>query len=279
MTKIKDFAEVVPTAIQSIYPRTFTDIKYSDKIYTEIGKYFPNKEDDLIVDNLSIQREARHKIIDKLLVQNNAEQIFEFAAGYSPRGLVFSENPNIQYVELDLPDVYKVKTKIIQDIARGRKNLHIIDGNVLDRNDLTKIDKYFTTDKPVVIINEGFLRYLDFAEKAELAQSIRSILEKYGGVWITGDGAFRNFRKNEDKTLPDFNKKLSNRTSRNDIRNVFDDKDAFVKFYSDLGFSVEFHRYDEVLGELVSPQKLIIKKMDARQFIQDVYAIVLKIKS
>jgi O-methyltransferase involved in polyketide biosynthesis len=40
---------------------------------------------------------------------------------------------------------------------------------------------------PVAILNEGLLMYLDDGEKRRLAASVREVLARRGGVWITAD--------------------------------------------------------------------------------------------
>lgn len=136
----------------------------------------------MIVDRLAVELEARSKLIDRLLAETGASQVLEIAAGFSSRGLVFTAQPNTQYIELDLPDLAELKTQIVGNIAHIPENLHILGGNALRSSDFDVASQYFSKDKPVAVVNEGLLRYLTFDEKAQVANNNRSLLEQFGGV-------------------------------------------------------------------------------------------------
>jgi hypothetical protein len=122
------------------------------------------------------------------------------------------------------------------------------------------------------------LRYLTFDEKAILAKNILNLLKKFGGVWITGDGGFMGFRKNQNKIMPTHDKNLSKMVSRNTLDHVFSDKQEFAEFFDKIGFTTEFHKYDEVLSDLSSPNALSASENEARDILSGAYAIVLKVK-
>jgi hypothetical protein len=81
---IADFETISPTAILTAYPRIFTDIPYAQEIFDELKKRV-EITDDLINKLIAPELEARYKLINKLLEQNNIKQIIEIAAGYSQR--------------------------------------------------------------------------------------------------------------------------------------------------------------------------------------------------
>ena len=250
------YREIIPTAILTAYPRTFSDIPYSQEIFDELQRYYGEIDDSLIVDRLAVELEARSKLIDRLLAETGASQVLEIAAGFSSRGLVFAAQPDTQYVELDLPDLAELKTQIVGNIAHIPENLHILGGNALRSSDFDVASQYFGKDKPVAVVNEGLLRYLTFDEKAQVANNIRSLLEQFSGVWISGDGATKSFRDSQDKNIPSTNTTLMNTTKRNDVGNAFESQEHFRDFFGDLGFTVEFHSYIEAQSELSSPQRL-----------------------
>ena len=116
------------------------------------------------------------------------------------------------------------KTDIIESINNSiPDNLHIIGGNALRKNDFNKCKKYLKVSELVAVINEGLLRYLTFQEKRIVAKNVYNLLSEFGGVWITCDVTPKKFIQNQNKNLPDFNKKLSNVTSRNNINDRFED--------------------------------------------------------
>ncbi|MDR0591270.1 MAG: class I SAM-dependent methyltransferase [Candidatus Nomurabacteria bacterium] len=273
-----NFDEIIPTAIQGAYYKTLTDIPYSTEILKEARDLCGELPQDIIVDEKAVIREARHKIIDKLLKQSGITQVFELAAGYSSRGLKFTENENCCYVELDLSTVSKAKEMIIERVVGERKNLHVINGNALDEQVYILAQAYFDKSLPATIVNEGLLRYLSFDEKSELAENIRRFITQYGGVWITGDGGFMDFRKNQNQILPEHDKSLSKRVPRNSFDNVFENKEDFANFFARFGFSTEFYRYSDVLGELSSAKVLGLSNGRVHDLLFGAYAAVLKLR-
>lgn len=257
------FDEIIPTAILTAYPRTLSDIPYSQEIFDELlQQHHGEIDENLIVDRLAAELEARSKLIDKLLKTTETAQVLELAAGFSSRGLIFTQKPNTQYVELDLPDLARVKKEIIGNIATAPSSLHIVGGNALRENDFKQASSYFDSDKQVVVVNEGLLRYLTFDEKAIVANNIRGVLEKFGGVWISGDGATRSFKNSRYKDVPSVNTTLMNTTSHRTIGSAFDSQDHFREFFDKLGFTVEFFDYTTVQDELTSPKRLGLSEQD-----------------
>lgn len=274
------FREIIPTAILTAYPRTFSDIPYSQQIFDELVRYHGKIDKNLIVDRLAIELEARSKLIDKLLTSTGSTQVLELASGFSSRGIIFTQKPNTQYVELDLPDLTTIKQEILGNISPIPNNLHIVGGNALRNSDFKKASDYFDINKQVVVVNEGLLRYLTFDEKAVVATNIRKILEKFGGVWISGDGATKSFRDNQNKNIPSSNTTLMNITKRNDIGNAFNNQEHFKDFFDKLGFTLEFHDYTEVQSELSSPAKIGLSDENvSNKLLAYASAIVFKLKS
>jgi O-methyltransferase involved in polyketide biosynthesis len=273
------YREIIPTAILTAYPRTFSDIPYSQEIFDELQRHYGEIDDSLIVDRLAVELEARSKLIDRLLAETGASQVLEIAAGFSSRGLVFAAQPDTQYVELDLPDLAELKTQIVGNIAHIPENLHILGGNALRLSDFDEASQYFDTGKPVVVVNEGLLRYLTFDEKAQVASNIRGLLERFGGIWISGDGATKSFRDSQNKNVPSVNTTLMNTTKRNNVGNAFESQEHFREFFGNLGFTVEFHSYTEVQSELSSPQRLGLTSEEVSdKLLAYASAIVFKLK-
>ena len=200
----KDYEKISPTAIVTSYPRIFTDIPYEKEIYNWLENHC--NEEVTLNKMLAPEIEARYKLTNKILDKYRIKQVLELAAGYSSRGLFYSQK-GYNYVELDLENVTKNKKEILHSIEKNiPKNLNIISGNALKNDDFKRIESYFETDNPIVVINEGLLRYLTFDEKKQVAQNIYDLLSKYDGIWITCDVTPNKFMNSQDKALPDFNK-------------------------------------------------------------------------
>jgi len=160
----KSFESIIPTALYTAYPLIFTDIPFAKEMYNLLNeKGFPQELKKVI---LAPSLEARYKLIDKLCDACGSLQILELASGFTTRGLTRClDNKNITYVELDLPSVIKNKQKMIKTYSRIPKNLHFVKGNALNKQDLNKCLKYFDITKPITVLNQGLMRYLNFDEK------------------------------------------------------------------------------------------------------------------
>lgn len=226
----KDYEEISSTAIVTAYPRIFTDIQYEKEIYEWLSKHC--KEEVALYKNLATEIESRYKLTNKLLEQSGIKQVLEIAAGYSSRGLIYSQK-GYNYVEMDLENVSKNKRNIIKAIEeKALENLKIIEGNALRKMDYDECEKYLKENEPVAIINEGLLRYLTFDEKRTVAENVYNVLSKHGGIWINCDVTpKKKFMQVQDKALPNFNKELSNLTSRNNLNDRFEDINQIKQFF------------------------------------------------
>ena len=190
-----EYIEVSKTAIVTSYPRTFTDIPYEREIYSWLSKHC--NEEVTLNKMLAPEIEARYKLINKLLDESNIKQVLELAAGYTSRGLIYSNN-GYNYVEMDLEGVVNNKKLILNSLGVNiPETLNVINGNALRDTDYSKCEQYFN-EGPVAVINEGLLRYLTFEEKKVVAQNIYTFLKKHGGIWITCDVTPKKFIQTQD---------------------------------------------------------------------------------
>ncbi len=273
----KDYEEISPTAIVTSYPRIFTDIPYEKEIYNWLENHF--NEEVTLNKMLAPEIEARYKLTNKLLDKYRIKQVLELAAGYSSRGLFYSQK-GYNYVELDLENVIKNKKEILHSIEKViPKSLNIISGNALKNDDFKKIESYFKTDEPIAVINEGLLRYLTFDEKRQVAQNIYALLSKYDGIWITCDVTPKKFMNSQALALPNFNKNLANITSRNNLNDRFEDINHIKDFFGNIGFElIEVHKFNEMKDELYSVNKLNIFDEKIEKTLEDAIVVVMKIR-
>lgn len=273
----KTYEEISPTAIVTSYPRTFTDIPYEKEIYNWLNKHC--EKQTTLYRNMAPEMEARYKLINKLLDESKIKQVIELAAGYSSRGLIYSKK-GYNYVEIDLESVSSNKINLLNSIEQNiPNNLKVINGNALRKGDFNRCKYYLKKDEPVVIINEGLLRYLTFAEKKVVAQNIHDLLLEQGGIWITSDVTPKKFISSQDKALEGFNKNVSSITSRNDLNDRFEDINHVKEFFGEIGFDiVEAHKFNEVRDELYSINKLNIIDDKIEKTLEDAIVVMMKIK-
>lgn len=83
----------------------------------------------------------------------------------------------------------------------------------------------------------------------------------------------------QDKALPDFNKKLTTITSRNNLNDRFEDINHIKDFFCNIGFElVEIHKFNNVKDELYSMNKLNIIDEKIEKTLEDAIVVVMKVK-
>ena len=285
------YERISPTAWGVAYRRTFTDIPYSTEIFDELQEIMKRTKSAAELEQLESLKypemtpmfEARYKLVNRLLKENNANQILEIASGFSQRGIEMAQDPSVEYVEVDLPAVIAEKRGVMEKLIAEKKipeqpNLHIDEGSALDMNDLSKAAEPFK-EKPIAVVNEGLLRYLNFEEKATVARNVHELLERFGGVWITPDITLREgISDQSDEKMKAQNARVEKLVGVDFSKNVFDNEDAARKFFEDLGFSVERHSFTEMNNELVSPQKLNLSSEQVEKTIGRLVVFAMRLK-
>ena len=116
----------------------------------------------------------RHRMIDQhltqLIEQHPDLQILEIASGLSPRGWNFRQKyPNIDYRELDLPGMAKVKTQALKQIDVNSPEVLSVD---LFTADFEQAFHVFDPNRPLVVISEGLINYFNKDMLLQLLQAI-----------------------------------------------------------------------------------------------------------
>lgn len=186
------FDKISRTALMVAYIRQFTDIPYSKEIaklvnaQAVVEKLIENTSDRPV--EVGIYIEGRYKFVNKLLAQSQVTQIIELASGLQPRGMIMTENPEVTFIESDLPGILAQKQEIAQKLVGQRLNYYFTAINAANINNEFPLHvNYLNTQKPVVITCEGLMMYLTFPEKQMVFKNIREMLQIYGGIWITPD--------------------------------------------------------------------------------------------
>ena len=276
------------TADEIVARRLFMSIPYSQDIFGVLHEKSPYKWDKHLA-HVSMPEgsffttflEARHRILDKLLKKTGVKNILEVAAGFTPRGLKWTEDPLVQYVELDLPSKSKEKWEVVDNLAFPRCstgircNLHLEGGDALDGDSFEGATSFFENG-PVAIVNEGFLRYLSHEEKSILATNIRRMLERFGGYWITPDIDILDPRL-KDPRLKSYNDQLQSELVMDVTPNLFDSVSEARGFFESLGFAVEAHSLKEILADMFSPMRLDLPMNKVENFIGQKVAFVMQL--
>lgn len=135
---------------------------------------------------------------------------------------------------------------------------------------------YFDKTKPLVITNEGLLRYLTKDEKAKVAQNIHKVLEEFNGVWVTSDISLRKIFSKENEVMKDHVEKISKLTGKDIFSNRFETEEEAKDFFENLGFSIERHSFMEVYDDLTSPKTLHLSEQQVKDVVEDAVVYVMK---
>ncbi|MBW4688762.1 MAG: class I SAM-dependent methyltransferase [Komarekiella atlantica HA4396-MV6] len=289
MTKIQasDFDKIVLTAFMVSLARQFTDIPYAKElaqlIETQRLVELPQQQNQGTSVLLTARVEARYKAINQVMAQYQITQILELASGLLPRGLFMSSNPNITFIESDLPTIINCKQQLVEQLIGERPNLHFLEIDATSRpSQFLKSAEQLKAGQPVMILCEGLLTHLNVAEKQLVCTNVREMLESYGGVWITPDFIDTASLVQSLQDNPDLQKLLqtgTNLTGRSLIDNNFATLDQAWQFANEQGFCVAEHSMLNVIDQLSCLEILgidteVVRKMLARA---SVFALTLDI--
>lgn len=266
MAETTEFDRIIPTGWLTAYGRTFTDIPYAGVFFEEIDKLRSSDGDAsnmaLMKDTaLAPQFEARHKLLNKLIVETGIQQIIEVGAGLSTRGLEISKDTDVTYVELDLPKMMADKRKVMANLELDWKipkhyNLHLVDGSATEPAGFQAATKLLNPDKQVIVVNEGLMVYLTFEEKAKFALNVAEVLKKFDGYWITSDASPKKIVGSRVDKMKIRQQQISTMVGREISRNSFFNYKHAEGFFQRLGFDVETRSFTEIEGQLTSLARL-----------------------
>ncbi len=121
----------------------------------------------------------RHAMFDHVVRSSGATQVIEIAAGLSRRGAAFSKDPNLRYVEIDLPGMIASKRELLERTEAGqlilqRPNLTFVPADVRDID----LESCVEPGRPACFAAEGLFMFLAAAEQRALWQRIARALAK-----------------------------------------------------------------------------------------------------
>jgi O-methyltransferase involved in polyketide biosynthesis len=251
------------TADGVAYRRLFTDIPLAKEIWDILAKSQGRLDDEQLQKMMNRRMlsffEARYLKTDIELQKSGIKQILELAPGFSSRGIVMAEDPDVVYVELDLAGKMNTKKEIVAELvkrgqAKHSPNLFFEEGNVVNVMDFMKAASHFRTDEPVAVICEGLLRYISFDDKKILLQEIHKLISRAGGAFITPDIEFLNDVDASPQKTAEYNQVAQDRGF--DVRpNIFREEDHAISFFESFGFKVEKYALTDMIPFLACPEK------------------------
>lgn len=278
MSAVASFERISLTAKFVAYLRTFSDIRYSGQIalacdagaaFKELLGRVPNAQpNDFLW--MAPGVELRYKSVDALLKRYQFANVVELAAGVSPRGLIWTGNPAVTYLETDLPEILLEKQTITSGIlgSTSRPQLKFLALDATNRQDFTALNEAIGSG-PVAILCEGLLPYLDRREMGRVAANIYQLFqERPRSIWITPD-LFSGDRLTKmltiDSRIGEVLKAISDHTGRDLKGNSFPSQTEAEGFFRDYGFEIKTHDQLQLVPNLTSLERVVVDpaKVDA----------------
>jgi O-methyltransferase involved in polyketide biosynthesis len=288
-----DPSKISPTAKLVAYWRQFSDVPYAKEVSDLIGaKELSEKilKSPTSLENmawLAPMIEARYKSINSAIQSSGIKQIFELASGVALRGLALTSDPEVVYVETDLKGISEEKKTLVEKIRalhalEPRTNLYFETVNVLSLQELDEASRHFNPGKPIAIIHEGLMPYLSIPEKETLAKNIHTLLEKFGGVWITPDFTHKKELEkswNRNGEMEKMIQAVGSLTERNFKDAAFENEEAIQGFCERMGF--EFSVSPQIDGsyKLTSTESVSVSKNVIEDCKRDLSLWTLRVKS
>ncbi|HJF26725.1 MAG TPA: class I SAM-dependent methyltransferase [Acinetobacter lwoffii] len=131
----------------------------------------------------------RHQMIDEhlcqLIQQHPAIQVLEIASGLSPRSWNFRQKfPQLNYRELDLPEMAKTKTAALRQIDQTAPEVLSAD---IFSEELAEVFQVFNPAQPLVVISEGLINYFDQSMLFTLLKGITDYGQNFSEVHYLSD--------------------------------------------------------------------------------------------
>jgi O-methyltransferase involved in polyketide biosynthesis len=142
--------------------------------------------------------QLRHEAISRALEAYPGSAVLELGAGFGTRGLSEAQVREA-YVESDLPAVIGRKSTLIGAIRSGHPgpNHHFMAVNACSALEMEAAATFIAgleLSRPLLIVNEGTLMYLDDDEQRAFRDHVRAVLARCvpTGAWITTDFSERD---------------------------------------------------------------------------------------
>jgi O-methyltransferase involved in polyketide biosynthesis len=263
--------QISPTAKLIAYWRQFADIPYSKDIASVFNvndiyrDMFAEEIGDQNTEAVAVPYvEIRYKSIQNLILERKIDQVLEFASGISLRGLAMTQDSKMTYVETDLPGITAEKIKLVKEIMnnhglKNRPNLFFRTVNILKQEEVEEALSHFDKSKPIAIVHEGLFQYLTKEERILAAGHIRSVLSRFGGVWVTPDFSTKtDVNAYGEDNHKRFIKAIAKVSGRNLHEYSFESKDEVERFFTELGFHVKMHKQLDFIKELSSLKEQVM---------------------
>jgi len=130
-------------------------------------------------DPLDVLLTSRHLLLEHVIQREGHRTFVEIASGLSPRGTAYCADPEVVFVEVDLPDMSAMKRRLVGD-ARG-VGQRFVAGDATDPALYGVLADIVRDRGPVTVVTEGLSAYLSRAGLEGLVRDVAAFLRGCGG--------------------------------------------------------------------------------------------------
>jgi O-methyltransferase involved in polyketide biosynthesis len=281
---------VQSTNLGTAYFRSFSDIPNAMAVAGMLGarEAYYKECKDLEYARASIPHfESRYKAIDALIKKSRVQQVVEFGAGHSTRGVNSPAQWNYVHTDQDLRSLDAMEC-IAKDLRLDRGNLHFVSFDVVNGAGMQEILGCLKA-KPLAVVHEGLLGFYPHNIKARIAKRVCDLLDSYTGVYITTD--IYSKRGSRKGTIGDtragsvqakrIGSAQAKRMGRDLYSLMFATDQEFKVFFETLGFTVHVYQHRDLVDHLTSvdvlyPDKKQRKVIENKHLSKLIFEMTLK---
>ena len=130
---------------------------------------------------------TRYRITNRLFEILKMTAFMDIGCGFTQRGVEFSKKKGTTYCGIDLPSVTERMIPAVTSVIGAVHIYNRISYHTADATDRNALRSVIHGKSPLFISTEGVMMYLTVPEAISVTDNICSLLEEFGGVWVTAD--------------------------------------------------------------------------------------------
>lgn len=240
-----DYSQVSVTAVLVLHYLKQCGIEFTNEIYNLVdvqgtmAAAFNGKTNSALGGMFELRSKSLTNAIRLNSIRiSSAPTIVEFAAGYSPREFILSEQ-GTTYYSTDLPEINAQKAAIAGEILKANPRPNLIHSplNVMDYDAMDKLAKTLS-GKDIIVTHEGMMLYFDQKNREHFASNVRETLLSERGTWLTTDISIKAMYEGNEGAMK-WVERIKKASGQDIYANSFNSFDEAEEFFSAMGFNVE----------------------------------------
>ena len=150
-----------------------------------------NRDDPISRAFMSVP-EFRFELMNRIIDSTGADNVLDMPCGYTVRGMRFAHSGR-PYIGADLPAAIVDIDAAVRHLLTEEEQEYVRYIPVDATNQGSLEEAVAGIEGSVCITTEGLLSYLTDSETEAVFDSIRQVLLKHGGCWVTPDREFREY--------------------------------------------------------------------------------------